>query len=423
MKKALFISDHGDPLAKLGGVQAGGQNNYVRQLALALEKEGWHVDVMTHWSEAAAPQIEPFGNFCRVVRIEAGKKGFVSKNEMVGMVPAMFEEMEQVLDLSEYDIIHTHYWISGLLGRMIRKKYGIPFVHTSHSLGVAKEEATGFRDETRHIAESLILSSANEVVATTDKEKELIQKFVKNPTEISVLPIGVSASFKPRHQRSSLRKQLGYSGPMIAYAGRLEETKGVETLMKAIRMLVKVGSIPEDTKLVLAGGQEEEIDFNSRLPHAAKLRKWVKGIEDYVEFLGPKNQDELAVLFNAATVTVVPSYYESFGMVAAEAQACGSPVIASRVGGLQNVVIDGETGLLVTPKDPEDLANAIEAILTNNLLAQRMGKQAIELARNEFQWSNIAKRMDRLYEEVLVYAKTLEGQSSSGYGFGRNLGW
>ncbi|ERI10297.1 glycosyltransferase [Aneurinibacillus aneurinilyticus] len=420
-KKVLFISDHGDPLAKLGGVQSGGQNNYVRQLALALEKQGAKVDVVTHWCDVEAPRTEAFGEHCRVIRIAAGHKGFVSKNEMHDMLPAFYAEMKKLLPLHTYDIVHTHYWLSGLLGKELEKEYGLPFVHTSHSLGIAKQKATGIRDEIRLNAEKEIMSIANGIVATTNNERNLICEFVSSPAPISVIPIGVATSFQARYNRPQLRKQLGYSGPLLVFAGRLEETKGIYELFDAFRVLIERRDAPRNTKLVIAGGQLEAIDIDKRQPLNEKLKQAIQGMEHYIEFVGPKCQEELALLFNAATATIVPSYYESFGMVAAEAQACGSPVIASRVGGLQNVVNDGETGLLVEPQNAEDLSLAIEALVTNNLLAQRLGKQATRLAKRDYQWPAISERINGVYEEVL--ANATERDASFGYRLGRDAGW
>ena len=420
-RRVLFISDHGDPLAKLGGIQAGGQNNYVRQLALALEKRGYRMDIITHWCDPDAPRIEIFGEKCRVIRIAAGYKGFVSKNEMHAMLPAFYKEMRRILAPDSYDMIHTHYWLSGLLGKWMRTDYGVPLVHTSHSLGIAKEKATGIKDEVRLEAERDVLSVVDAVIATTVNERELIHEFVAQPAPVSVIPIGVASSFYTRPNRMQLRRQLGYSGPLILFAGRLEETKGVETLLEAFRQLLAREGAPEETRLVLAGGQAEAIDLKARLPLDKKVLSWVRGVEDYVEFLGSKSPAKLAELFNAATVTVVPSYYESFGMVAAEAQACGSPVIASRVGGLQNVVHDGETGLLVEPKNAEDLSLALEALVGNDLLAQRLGKQAAQVAKRDYQWASISERMDALYEEVLT--RVAARHTSFGYRSGRNTGW
>lgn len=400
-KKALFVSDHGDPLAKLGGKQAGGQNNYVKQLALALEKEGWQIDVVTHWCDASAPKIEQFGTTCRVIRIEAGYKGFVSKDEMYTMLPAFYKEMKEILPLESYDMVHTHYWLSGLIGKRLKEEFNLPFVHTSHSLGWAKAKATGIKDARRMKAEKAILKTADQVLATTNNEKQLIQENVDSPSPIKVIPIGVDQAFKVRGIRTHLRKKFGYETPLFVFAGRLEETKGIYTLLKAFRLLVKktdVGSLPQ---LLIAGGEEDAIDPETKLPTDPKMSEILAGIENQVQFLGPQSQEELAMLFNIATATIVPSYYESFGMVAAEAQACGSPVIASDVGGLKNVVQDGITGLLVETKNEIDLAIAMEVLSVNTLLVERLSRQAVRIARKDFDWEAISARVNKMYEVII----------------------
>lgn len=400
IKKVLFVSDHGDPLAKLGGKQAGGQNNYVKQLALALEDRGVQVDVVTHWCDDSAPLIENFGKTCRVIRIEAGYKGFVSKNEMHTMLSAFYEEMKEALPLDTYDIVHTHYWLSGLIGVRLKEEFKLPLIHTSHSLGWAKEEATGIEDETRTQAETAILQKADQVLATTNSEKHLIKKQVDSPSPINVIPIGVDEAFRVRGSRTHIRKKLGYSSPLFVFAGRLEETKGIFTLLNAFKLLAEKTAETSRPRLVLAGGEPDAIDPVTNLPKNHKIRKALIGIEDHVEFLGPKSQEELALLFNSATATIVPSFYESFGMVAAEAQACGSPVIASNVGGLKNVVQDGVTGLLVETKNAVDLAVAMEVISVNSLLAQRLSRQAVEVAKKDFHWPSISARVLKMYEVV-----------------------
>ncbi|MGK7379042.1 glycosyltransferase [Planococcus sp. 1R117A] len=401
MKKALFISDHGDPLAKLGGKQAGGQNNYVKQLALALEKKGWQIDVVTHWCDASAPRIEKFGTACRVIRIEAGHKGFVSKDEMFAMLPSFYAELKSTLSLSSYDMVHTHYWLSGLIGKRLKEEFGLPFVHTSHSLGWAKAKATGIRDARRAKAEKAILKAADQILATTNNEKQLIQENVDSPSPIKVIPIGVDQAFKVRGIRTHLRKKSGYDAPLFVFAGRLEETKGIFTLLEAFQLLVQKGNTGFVPRLLIAGGEEDAIDPATRLPYDEKLRAAVKGIEEHVEFLGPQSQAQLALLFNISTATIVPSYYESFGMVAAEAQACGSPVIASDVGGLKNVVQDGITGLLVETKNEIDLAIAMEVLSMNTLLVERLSRQAVRIANRDFDWSSISNRVKSMYEVIM----------------------
>lgn len=417
-KKALFISDHGDPLAKLGGKQAGGQNNYVKQLALALEDKGWQVDVATHWCDSSAPQIETFGTACRVIRLEAGHRGFVSKDEMYSMLPAFYEEMKSTMNLESYDIVHTHYWLSGLIGKKLKKDFGLPYVHTAHSLGWAKEKATGVHDQRRINAEKAILKNADQVLATTNNEKQLIKTFVDSPSPIKVIPIGVDQAFKVRGNRTHLRKKFGYSNPLFVFAGRLEVTKGIFTLFKAFQLLAEKTGPSNTPHLIIAGGDAETIDMETKLPKDEKLREAIRGIEDRVEFLGPQSQDELAILFNSATATIVPSFYESFGMVAAEAQACGSPVIASDVGGLKNVVQDGITGLLVETKNEIDLAIAMEVLSVNTLLTERLSRQAVKIARKDFDWDSISTRINSLYE-VIIGARSNAFVSNR---FGRNTG-
>ena len=388
-KKILFISDHGDPLAELGGKQSGGQNNYVKQLACALAERGLEVDVVTHWSDGDSPRIEPFGGSCRVVRIAAGRRGYVPKSEMVRLLPEFQREMHAILPLGDYDVVHTHYWMSGLIGLALKREFGIPLIHTSHSLGIAKAKATGVREEERLKAERQILEAADRVIATTPTEKDMILDYTEGRSTISVIPIGVDEAFEKKQAEPKTDR------PLFAYAGRFEKTKGILTLLRGFRLFLRHGT---DAHLILAGGATEDIDPKSGLPVQSKLRQAVAGIEDHVTFLGPLSQEELASLFTRATAAVVPSYYESFGMVAAEAQACGTPVIASEVGGLQDVVQDGRTGLLVTARNPAELSRALRKLAADRELADRLGKQAAQRAKALFSWPSVAKAVHEVYE-------------------------
>ncbi len=393
-KRILFISEHGDPLEKLGGKQAGGQNNYVKELALALGRRGIAVDVVTHWCNPDAPRVEKIGKLSRVFRIAAGHKEYVPKAEIYHLLPAFYKELEKTLPLHRYDVIHSHYWMSGLLGMRIQREYGIPLVHTSHSLGIAKKIATGKVEENRLEAEKTVLKSADKVIATTETEKNIILDFAGKEVNVEVVSIGVAEQFQQAPKKKNTEK------PLLVYAGRLEETKGIHTLLEAYKKL-KTESPDLEVDLILAGGNKEEIDLESGLPKNPALRKQIEGLEDSVRFIGPQSQDGLSGLFQKATSVIVPSYYESFGMVAAEAQACGTPVIASAVGGLKDVVADGETGLTVEPKNPEELSKAIYTLVNDNLLARRLGREAAVRAKRIFNWTSIAQNMDKTYEELL----------------------
>ena len=402
LKKILFISDHGDPLAPLGSEQAGGQNNYVKQLALALEKIGNQVDVITHWSNPKSPQVEKFGHSSRVIRIAAGYRRYVPKNEMFQILPSFYEEIKETISISSYDILHTHYWLSGLLGSYIKAEYNIPWIHTNHSLGIAKQQATGILDTIRISTEKMILTSADAIVATTKNEEQLISNFVNNPSPISIISIGVHPAFHPK--KSQLQ---GTAAPYFAFAGRLQTTKGIYTLINSFRTLVESNDINPLTKLVIAGGDSSSISTSTKLPKDLKLRTAIQGLENKIEFIGSKTQNQLATLFQHASAVVVPSFYESFGMVAAEAQACGRPVIASNVGGLSNIVKDRVTGLHIQKANETDLTKAMTTILTNNLYTEKLGKQAAIFANKEFSWGSIVNKMERLYEVLLDEKKII----------------
>ncbi|RHW33456.1 glycosyltransferase [Lysinibacillus yapensis] len=394
-RKVLFISDHGDPLAPLGSKQAGGQNNYVHHLALSLEEEGYSVDVVTHWCLDEAPQIESFGKSSRVIRIAAGKKGFVDKNELFTLLPRFYIEMKNTIDLSEYELLHTHYWLSGVLGLQIKKEFGLPWFHTNHSLGIAKQLGTGMKDKRRLYYEERILTEVDQIIATTPNEKKLILDTVASPAPVHIVPIGVADTY---HR---LYKKPYEFGNYFLFVGRLEESKGIYVLLNSFRELVEQKKIPKQIKLLIAGGSETDVNVKKFYPNNPKLQQAIVGLEDRIKFLGPKNENELAELFKNAVATVVPSYYESFGMVAAEAQACGCPVIASKVGGLQDIVIPYKTGLHVAKGNISKLAESMYDLLRKPQLLKELKTNARKFAGREFKWQNIAKKIDNLYEESL----------------------
>jgi len=393
-KKVLFISDHGDPLAPLGSKQAGGQNNYVRQLALSLEDIGYSVDVVTHWCIENAPQIEHFGKNSRVIRIAAGKKGFIDKNQLFQLLPLFYKEMTQTLDLSKYELLHTHYWLSGVLGLQVKKDYQLPWFHTNHSLGIAKQIGTGVTDKRRLYYEDKILSEVDQIIATTPDEKKLILDTTSSPANIQIVPIGVSDTY---HRLYENPIELGN---YFLFVGRLEESKGIFVLIQSFRQLILNKQIPQNINLLLVGGSESIVDVKKSSPKDPKLKLAIRGLEDRIKFLGPRNEQELAKLFKHAIATVVPSYYESFGMVAAEAQACGCPVIASKVGGLKDIVIPGKTGLHVSKGNVNKLAESMNLLLNKPQVIKTLRVNARKFAQREFKWQSIAKKINTLYEET-----------------------
>jgi glycosyltransferase involved in cell wall biosynthesis len=391
--KILFISVHGDPLAKLGSSQAGGQNNYVKQLTSALSENGHQIDVATHWSNKRSKEFSYYGQNIRVIRIAAGKKGFVKKDLMRDLLGDFFHELEQKTDLASYDLIHSNYWLSGQVGLMIREKYSKPLVHTSHSLGYVKAGVTGIKDERRQKAEKQILETADRIIATTLDEKNKILKITSGNCDVSIVSIGVSQDF------FNIVDRINPQPAKFMFTGRLNKAKGIFVLLEAFAEFLSAGH--KDTSLVIAGGGAE--DFDERgccVPRSSEIRDALSEIRDNVIFIGSKSQPELAKLYSECTALIVPSHYESFGMVASEAQAAGLPVIASRVGGLKNVVLDGQTGLLFKNKKASDLVYCMKRLAEDRELNDRLGKNAARYAAETFNWHQISLMMGNVYDQL-----------------------
>lgn len=397
MKKILFISEHGDPLAPLGSKQAGGQNNYVKQLTLALDNLGYAVDIATHWCNASAPQVEKIGQHSYVHRFDAGVHGYVDKNDMRSLMGTFYEEIVETLPIESYAIIHTHYWMSGLVGCELKKNYGIPFIHTNHSLALAKQEGSGELDRFRLACERQVLLEADTVLATTEQEKKLIERCVLE-SKVEVIPIGVAPIYLTKTVDVSHANTNYYF-----YAGRLVKTKGVFELIAAFKELVAKPDVPNDVLLLVAGGTKASINPKTQLPRNRKILKALKGIEDRVLFIGPQEAKQLKILYANAIATIMPSYYESFGMVAAEAQATGCPVIATNVGGLQEVVVDSHTGIHVPKQSAKALSKAMRELLVKKTTRLMMKRQARQRAIKTFNWEEIVTDITALYKRSLTY--------------------
>ncbi|MFZ5632662.1 MAG: glycosyltransferase [Bacillota bacterium] len=420
--KVMFISDHGDPLAELGGIQSGGQNVYVRELVRALDFMGIEADVFTHWSDPGRPQIEPLGRKSRVIRLAAGRKGFCSKHKMFSMLPRFIKELKQFSgkNLRQYAIIHSNYWLSGCVGLQMQNSLHIPRVHTSHSLGIVRKNAlnSGISEPLtlRLRVERELLQRANRVIATTPLEKDVLAGFYSVlPENVSVVPCGVNTGFfrplnsKPGPGQPAARKKT------VLFVGRFEKNKGIEILLKSFAILKdKHPATALCSRLLIAGGDPLDVSPEALSYEKKKYLEFIRenGISDLVAFAGPLKQEVLPAYYSNACVTVIPSHYESFGLVAVEAMACGCPVIASRTGGLQHNVLHGKTGLLVSPQNPDELASAINHLLTNERARKKMSTEAA-LHGKQFSWQKIAFNMVNVYKEVIRWQKAYQPKSQN----------
>lgn len=389
LKKNLLISIHGDPLEPLGSVQAGGQNNYVKQLMYALSEKGYKVDVLTHWSNPEKQAVEEINDNLRVIRISANRLKYIPKDNMYDILSDFYEELNSRLSLKEYDILHTNYWLSGILGHVIKQDFHLPWTHTSHSLGRVKARETGDVDTLRVRAEDVIFRNADTIIATTENEKKVILNNYDIQTKVSVIPIGVDPIFFlptiPKMEENEY----------FLYVGRLEENKGIQTLIGAFKKLQERSDRAVKLKIVGGGSKSEGELF---IP--ADVKESIKGLEEKIVFTGGLAQDELVNMFANALATIVPSYYESFGMVAAEAQAAGVPVIATKVGGLQEIVKDEVSGYLFEKKNADHLATFMLKILENDQAREILGRQAREHAQQTFDWDIITNKIISLYKEL-----------------------
>jgi D-inositol-3-phosphate glycosyltransferase len=393
-----MLSVHTCPLAALGGKETGGMNVYVRQVARELGRMGLHVDVFTRSQNPTIPRVVELGPGARVVHLPAGPEAPMSREAIhphLGQFAAGVEDFARQSGIT-YDLIHSHYWLSGVAGLRLRDKWGAPLVQMFHTLGrlkntVAQSDAE-LEPALRLEEEARIVAEADRVVAANVVERaHLVWHYGARADRIAVIPCGVDTDlFQPMDPAKAKDLLELPPDPLLLYVGRMQPIKGLDTLLEAMT------AVPEPAYLLVVGGEHDEREN----AHGAALRRRLSalGLERRVRFLRSQPQRRLRLFYAAAAATVVPSHYESFGMVALEAMACGSPVVASRVGGLTTTVQDGVTGRLVPESDPAALAAAITALL-DGAEGRRLGQQAIRWAA-EHRWPCVAEAVCRLYSEL-----------------------
>jgi D-inositol-3-phosphate glycosyltransferase len=422
--RIAMISYHTCPLAALGGKDAGGMNVYVRDLTRALGENGIGVDVFTRSQDEHVPHVmHDLGNGNRVVHVPAGPELPLPRDILARYIPEFVTGVRQFIETHpvRYELIHSHYWLSGLAGMAFRSQWSVPLVHMFHTLGVMKSRLGGtLEDPEREAAERKILAVADRIVAATPAERSQLEwLYEADLRKVVVIPPGVDIDvFHPIAQREA-RAQLGIAmdGYCILFVGRIERLKGIETLLRAAALLRQRGILGSSCGCVkVIGGDpdhpEEEMKFLQTLTDELNM----SGV---VDFLGKRPQEELPAHYASADVVVMPSQYESFGMVALEAMACGTPVIASGVGGLLYLVQDGQTGFHVPESDPEALADRLQRILEDSNQRREMARQAVIVAR-AYSWRLIAGQILTLYECALAGSSacvesTSEHSHPSGY--------
>jgi D-inositol-3-phosphate glycosyltransferase len=401
VRRVAIISVHTSPLAQPGSGDSGGMNVYVRALAAGLAHAGVECDVFTRREDRHAPTVTTVDDGFRVVHLDVGPKRPMALHDLTHLVDpfadAVLDRMRRTGD--DYDVLHANYWISGAVGHRLKHALDRPLVATFHTLARVKAEA-GFDDEPEHRArvEHEIIDCADLMLASTPEERiQLAELYGAEPARIEIVPPGVDHSvFRPsRGEGALLRARLGLDDrPLLLFVGRIQPLKGVDVAIRALAALED----PRSTLVVVGGPSGPSGAAESDRLHGLVVEL---GLSDRVVFLPPQPHDALADFYRAADVCVVPSRSESFGLVALEAAACGTPVVAAAVGGLRSLVDDGVTGFLVDGHEPADYAAPLSMLLGDHALAREMGEAAVARS-GRYSWSITAARLRRLYSDLVA---------------------
>ncbi len=411
------VSAHTSPLAPLGGRETGGMNVYVLELSRELGRIGYEVDIFTRL-DGHLPRVEEVAPNVRLVRIEAGPAAPIEKEAIVDYLPEFSRNLQAFAGEQPvpYSMVHSHYWQSGWAGGALARKSRVPHVVMFHTLGEVKNRARISELEPRQRIhhERNVAARADAIVTASDHERLLLERYYGvEPGVIHTIPCGIDLDlFYPR-DAGKARAELGLpvESPVILWVGRLEKLKGVDILVSAVAQLEE-----RDFTLLVVGGDDRASALREELEAQAEA----EGVTANIRFEGAVAHDRLPAYYSAADVVVVPSYYESFGLVAVEAMACGTPVVASRVGGLVSTVTDGVTGYLIPWRCPEPFAEKLEVLLNNPELRANFSagsRRSVE----RYRWSRVGSEMAAFYNHVYAEHWTRAGANEGTARFGKEV--
>ena len=394
VERAAFIAFHACPLAAPGQGKSGGMNVYVRELSRAMGESGIPVDIFTREHEGAGDPVEWITPNVRVIHLPGGPLE-AGVGELFVHLPRFLEGVRAFRDSEgiDYDVVHSHYWLSAWVGQRLAQGMGIPHVVTFHTLALIKMQSRAGESEPpeREATERDAMLTADRIIAFSGHERDAMARlYGADPSRVMLAPCGVDLSkFRPLDQQEA-RRRLGLNGEkVLLYVGRVEPLKGLDLLVEAAAQM-EAGD--ENVRMMVVGGGGPGEPETDRVRRLAEERQ----VDGLIDFVGRVDHDELPLYYNAADVCVVPSYYESFGLVALESMACGTPVVATRVGGLPTIVHHGHTGFLKSWRCPEAFANSVEMIFSSSGLQESMGAAARRRAEL-MGWGNVALMISEEY--------------------------
>ncbi len=397
MRRLAVLSLHTSPLAQPGQGDSGGMNVYVRELVSALAQAGVQTDVFVRRWDDASPDIVEVEPGFRVVHVEAGPPE-LAKEQLPEIVDVFADGVrEHLVRLGDVDALHANYWLSGVAGHRLKHELDLPLVSTFHTLARVKAETGDAEPALRVHAEAQVIGCSDAILASCVAEADqLVRLYGADPARVEIVAPAVDHAFFSPGDRDGARRALGHlglgDGPVLLFVGRIQPLKGLDVAVRALGALGR-----DDATLVVVGGASGpdgrvEVDRIDKL--VAEL-----GLADRIRFVDPVPHHLLSTYYRAADVCLVPSRSESFGLVALEAAACGTPVVAAAVGGLRTLVEHEHTGFLVEGRDPADFAAYAQEILGMPAMANELSVQAALRAR-DYTWSTAAARLRRLYADI-----------------------
>jgi D-inositol-3-phosphate glycosyltransferase len=405
-KKIAFISEHASPLACLGGVDTGGQNVYVAELAKHLAKKNYSIDIFTRWEDPDQPKIVYWHPDIRVIHVKAGPVKVFPKEQLLPHIPEFRENVLSFIRQEEmtYSLIHANFFMSALVASDLKLLLNIPFVVTFHALGHIRKLFQGKQDkfpEERLQIEELTVRLADLIIAECPQDQaDLITYYNANPNKIAIIPCGFSSEEFHPIDKALARSKVGLDPEekILLQLGRMVPRKGVDNVIKSLSKLKNTGT---RARLVIVGGESEDPAINCPEIERLKTIAREEGVTDQILFTGRKNRDVLKYYYNAADLFITTPWYEPFGITPLESMACGTPVIGSNVGGIKYSILDGETGFLVPPNNPYALAHKVHELLNNPQLLQKMKENSIHRVNSQFTWAQVANQVGLVYERIL----------------------
>lgn len=408
-QRIAMISMHTSPLEQPGIGDAGGMNVYVLRTCEELARRGVQVDVFTRATRSSVGEIIQVSDNFRVINIVAGPYEGLEKADLATQMPAFAGGVLEFVRKQgiEYDLIHSHYWLSGQVGWLLSDLWRVPFVHTAHTLAAVKNLHLAAGDtpepESRRICEQQIVDNACRIIVNTEAEaQQLVDLHDADRSRIDVVPPGVDVElYSPGSGRATerARRELGIPlhTKVILFVGRLQRLKGPQVLLRGVGELMR-REPGTDLRVIICGGLS---GTGMNAPDEFTNLAVEEGIDHLVRFMAPRPPQDLANLYQAADLVAVPSYNETFGLVAMEAQATGTPVVAANVGGLSIAVADGVSGLLVDGHEPAAWADALGRLVDDDELRIKLAEHAREHAL-EFSWQKTVDRLADVYHRTEI---------------------